>query len=479
MPYVNYHPVYLDLNGRRILIVGGGAIALEKLESLLPLSGARIDVVSPEARKEIRQWHAEGRLNWIQRDFRVEDVAPYFMVIAATDDPELNHLVFKTGNDQNKLSNSVDDPVNCNFIMAALVRQGPMQVAVSSAGASPALAQRVRNRIKSEILGEDLGRLGEFLGDRRPLVKSRLPGYKIRQAFWEGVIDSDVPTLLRDQGEPAAHDRFLAMLDEACAAAPGRFGFKRGKAWIVGAGPGDPELITLKAVRALQAADVVLYDRLVHPALLEHAPKKAKRIYVGKEVGHPGRKASGKGRQRSINQALVAIAQAGMNVVRLKGGDPFVFGRGGEEALALHEAGIEFEVVPGISSAVAGPAAAGIPVTHRAVSTGFAVFAGHEAAGRDNVPWQAAAQIPTAVFLMGVDRLSHIVARLLEAGRDPNTPVAVVSRATLLDQQVATGTLRDIAYRAHGLPAPAVIVIGEVVRVADALHGVVQQALAA
>jgi len=478
LPYTNYHPVCLDLNGRRVLIVGGGAIALEKLESLLPFSGARIDVVSPEARREIREWHDEGKLTWLRRDFEVADVAPYFMVIAATDDPELNALVYKTGNDGNKLSNSVDDPVNCNFIMAALVRRGPMQVAVSSAGASPALAQRIRNRVRSEILTEELGVLGEFLGDRRPLVKSRLPGYKIRQAFWEGIIDSDLPAILVRDPE-AADARFLQALDEACSKAPGRFGFRKGKAWIVGAGPGDPELLTLKAVRALQKADVVLYDRLVNPAILENAPKKAKCIYVGKEVGHPGRKASGKGRQRSINKAVIAIARAGLTVVRLKGGDPFVFGRGGEEALALHAAGVDYEVVPGISSSVAGPAAAGIPVTHRGVSIAFGVFAAHEAEGRDAIPWDAAARMPTAVFLMGVDRLPHIVERLMDHGRDPKTPVAVVSKATHDDQRVAVGTLRDIAQRAAGLPAPAVIVVGEVVHVAAELSQVVGEALAA
>ncbi|RYG22798.1 uroporphyrinogen-III C-methyltransferase [bacterium] len=478
MPYVNYHPVCLDLNGRRVLIVGGGAIALEKLESLLPFSGAAITVVSPEARKEIREWHAEGRLVWEAREFSPSDVEPYFMVIAATDDPDLNGLVYRTGNAANKLSNSVDDPIHCNFIMAALVRRGPMQVAVSSAGASPALAQRVRNRVRSEILSEELGNLGEFLGDRRPLVKSRLPGYKVRQAFWEGVIDSEVPELLVHDPD-AANRRFLEMLDLACEAAPGRFGFKKGKAWIVGAGPGDPELITLKGVRALQKADVVLYDRLVHPDLLEHAPKKAKRIYVGKEVGHPGKKASGKGRQRSINKALVAIVRAGLTVVRLKGGDPFVFGRGGEEVLALQEAGLECEVVPGISSAVAGPAAAGIPVTHRGVSTAFAVFAGQEAEGRDAVPWDAAAQMPTALFLMGVSRLSEIAERLMAHGRDPGTPVAVVSRATYEDQRVVAGTLRDIAERAARLPAPAVVVVGEVVNVSAQLNQVLHEAVAA
>ncbi|MGV3618825.1 MAG: siroheme synthase, partial [Fimbriimonas sp.] len=453
MPYPQYHPVYLDLNGRSVLVVGGGAVALEKLHSLLPASGARITVVSPEARAEIRAWHEEGKLVWEARAFVPSDVEAFFMVIAATDDPGLNALVYRTGNERNKLSNSVDDPVNCNFIMSAIARQGPMQVAVSSAGCSPALAQRVRSRISNEILTEELGALAEFLGDRRDEVKRRLPGYKVRQAFWEGVIDSPIPDLLKDgkdaegefrrrleravqsaspglkgpddaaqnlgtgssfQGGEVAlspggrgagvrgskevglrfgtpwKDRFRgvslpfptpsaapltlpspargegypidsglghAEIDAISTSMPtegegylGPFvatsdlsaadGFKPGKVSIVGAGPGDPELLTLKAVRALQRAQVVLYDRLVSPEVLEYVPARAERIYVGKEVGHKG-----KGRQRWIEETMVARARAGKAVVRLKGGDPFVFGRGGEEVLALKEAGIEFEVV--------------------------------------------------------------------------------------------------------------------------------------
>lgn len=469
MPYTQYHPVYLDLNHRRVLIVGGGAIALEKLNSLLPASGARITVVSPEAREEIRVWHIEGKLTWEAREFTPDDVDPYFMVIAATDDPELNGLVYSTGNERQKLSNSVDDPINCNFIMAAITRHGPMQVAVSSAGCSPALAQRVRNRIASEILTEDLGGLAEFLGDRRDEVKQRLPGYKIRQAFWERVIASAIPDHLREGHAHEADTAFHRMLDRAVHDAPGDFPAEPGKVYIVGAGPGDPDLITMKAIRALQRADVVLYDRLVHPDLLDHAPARAERIYVGKEVGHPG-----KGRQRSINEQMVDHARAGRTVVRLKGGDPFVFGRGGEEMLALNAEGIQFEVIPGVSSAIAGPAAANIPVTHRAVSTAFAVFTAHEAEGREEVAWDAAARMPTAIFLMGVERLPVIAERLISNGRDPETPVAIVSKATLRDQRVAVGTLRDIADRAAGIPSPAVIVVGEVVRVREALDRTLQ-----
>lgn len=473
MPYVNYHPVFLNLNDRRVLIVGGGFAAVEKLESLLPESGARIDVISPEARPEIQQWHAEGKLNWIPREFVPDDVRESFLVIAATNDPELNKLVFETGNAANRLSNSVDDPENCNFIMAALIRRGPLQVAVSSAGASPALAQRVRNRVKSEILTDELGKLCEFVGDRRERVKAALTGFKVKQAFWEGVLESDLPRILLEDGEEAAARYFESHLAAILESGTTWSGMRRGKAWIVGAGPGDPELITLKAICALQRANVVLYDRLANPALLGHAPAKAKRVYVGKEVGVGNDRV-----QLDIHRAMVAIARAGLQVVRLKGGDPFVFGRGGEEALVLRDAGIDFEVVPGISSSIAGPAAAGIPVTHRSLAAGFAVFTGHEAEGNDEVPWAAAAQMPTAVFLMGVKALPRIVAKLLENGKDPSTPVAVVSNATLPHQQSAFGSLATIAPDAAHLPSPAVIVVGAVVNVGQALASIVEEAQA-
>jgi uroporphyrin-III C-methyltransferase len=236
--------------------------------------------------------------------------------------------------------------------------------------------------------------------------------------------------------------------------------------FLVGAGPGDPDLITVKGLRALGQADVVLYDRLAHPALLEHVPAGAELIDVGKKP-----RAECQPKQEYINALLVDRGRKGHTVVRLKGGDPFVFGRGGEEALALHEAGIPFEVVPGISSSIAAPAAANIPVTHRGVATGFAVFSGHQAEGKadDGVAWEAAAAIPTAVFLMGVERLPHIVQNLLAHGRSPDTPAAIVSRGTHHDQVVVTGTLATLVERAQGVESPATIVVGDVVQVADLL----------
>ncbi len=463
MPSPHYHPVYLHLTGRAITLVGGGFVAIEKLNSLIP-TGARITVVSPEISPEVQAWVSEGTITWIPRAFEPRDIDGAFMVIAATNNPEVNAWVYKLGNAAQKLTNSVDDPVNCNFIMAAIAKSGPMQVAISSAGCSPALAQRVRNRIVSEILTENVGALAEFLGDRRPEVKATLPSYKIRQRFWEQVIDSKVPHVLASQGEEAADAEFRSMLRRAAVIAAEPQSVDPQKVYIVGAGPGDPGLITVRAAEILRRADVVLYDRLVNPILLGYAPPGAECIYAGKDRGTPGR-----GRQQSIHDQLIAHAQRGKVVVRLKGGDPFVFGRGGEEILALAQAGIAFEVVPGISSAVAAAEAAFIPVTHRGISTAFAVFAGQEADDKagDGIPWAAAAAIPTAVFLMGVERLPLIVERLLEYGRDPSTPVAIVSNGTLPNQTVVTGTLEDIVSLATECVPPAAIIIGEVVRVRE------------
>ena len=465
MPYAVYHPVYLHLQDRQVLIVGGGSVAIEKLNSLIP-SGARITVVSPQIQDEIQAWVDDGSIQWIPREFHPADIDHAFMVIAATDDPKLNGWVYELGNKALKLTNSVDDPINCNFIMAAIAKSGPMQVAISSAGCSPALAQRVRNRIVSEILTENVGALAEYLGNRRPEVKKILPNYKARQAFWEQVIDSKVPHLLATEGEEFADIQFQAMLRRAAVAASEPSSVDPLKVYIIGAGPGDPGLITVRAVEILRKADVVLYDRLVNPILLGYAPPSAECIYVGKDRGTPGR-----GRQKHIHDELIRYASKGKLVVRLKGGDPFVFGRGGEEALALAEAGIGFEVVPGISSAIAAAEAAHIPVTHRGISAGFAVFAGQEAedSNGDRIPWKAAANIPTAVFLMGVERLPLIVTRLVDEGKDPSTPIAIISNGTLPHQQLVVGTLSNIVERAHGVVSPAAIVVGEVVKIREQL----------
>jgi uroporphyrin-III C-methyltransferase/precorrin-2 dehydrogenase/sirohydrochlorin ferrochelatase len=458
MAFVNYHPVFLALEGKKVLIVGGGNVAMEKLESLLP-TGAQITVVSPTATREILEWHLEGRLHYIERRFAEEDAESFFMVIAATDDPAVNAHVFHTGERLNRLANSVDDPENCNFIMAAITRHGPMQAAISSAGCSPALAQRLRRKIANDLLTPQMGELADFLGSWRPEIKRRLTGYKVKQAFWESVIDSKIPKVLEFEGREAAH---LAMEAHLSKYESGEF-VGQGKVTLVGAGPGDPDLITVKGLKALEQADVVLYDRLIDEELLKRAKKDALLVDVGKTRGE-----CGKPRQDLIHALLIEHALRGKRVVRLKGGDPFVFGRGGEEVSALREAGIAFEIVPGVSSAIAAPGAAQIPVTHRGVATGFAVFTAHGATDdlSETVPWESIKSLPTLVFLMGVEKLPEIVEKLRGLGRPEDLPIAVISHATLKTEQVAVGTLATIVETGGHLPSPATIVVGNVVNCA-------------
>jgi uroporphyrin-III C-methyltransferase/precorrin-2 dehydrogenase/sirohydrochlorin ferrochelatase len=403
------------------------------------------------------EWHTLGRLAYQNDVFDEAMAEDYFMVIAATNDPEVNARVFQAGDRLNRLSNSVDDPDNCNFIMAAITRQGPMQAAVSSAGCSPALAQRLRTKIAKDLLTPELGELADFLGSWRPRIKQDLSGYKVKQSFWESVIDSEIPKILKSQGKMEAD---IAMEAHLLRFADGTAS-SRGKVTLVGAGPGDPDLLTIKGLKALEKADVILYDRLINPEILKRANAKALLIDVGKARGECGRP-----RQELIHALMIEHANRGSNVVRLKGGDPFVFGRGGEELAALREARVPYEVIPGISSAIAAAAAAEIPVTHRGVATGFAVFTAQGASSdlEETIPWESVKNMPTLVLLMGVEKLPEIVARLRSIGHSEDLPIAVISHATLPSQRIAIGNLANIVAVGGTLPSPATIVVGEVVR---------------
>jgi uroporphyrin-III C-methyltransferase/precorrin-2 dehydrogenase/sirohydrochlorin ferrochelatase len=457
MSFVSYHPVFLDLGGKSVLIVGGGFVAMEKLETLLP-TGARITVISPTATPEILNWNSEGRLTYWAREFRDQDAEPFFMVIAATNVPEVNARVFHVGESLHRLSNSVDDPVNCNFIMSAITRQGPMQVAVSSAGCSPALAQRLRKKIADDLLTHEMGILAEFLGGWRPRIKELLSGYKVKQAFWEGVIDSHIPEVLANEGRARADVEMERHLQSHLLGMP----IGVGRVILIGAGPGDPDLITVKGMKALESADVVLYDRLTNPSLLKHSKVNALLIDVGKKAGE-----CGSPRQEWIHALMIEHAKRGKVVARLKGGDPFVFGRGGEEVAALRDANIPYEIIPGVSASIAAAEAAEIPVTHRGVATGFAVFTAQGASQDiETVPWEAIRHVPTLVLLMGVEKLPDILARLRAEGRSEDLPVAVISHATLPTQEIALGTIATIEKIAKGASSPATIVVGEVVKMA-------------
>lgn len=461
----SYHPIFLDLTDRKVLIVGGGVMAMEKLRALLPSKG-RVVVVASEVTHEIRLWAEQGLLDWHERDFEEGDVDDAFLIFGATEDLDLNRRISALGNARHRLANAVDDQHHCNFISAAIGRRGPMQIAVSSSGCSPAMAQRVRDRVMKEIVTEEAATLADLMGRWRGEAKKWLATYGDRQAFWQRVLESDVWRVLETEGEEAASQRIGELLRNPEAVPAHRAPLEVGKVHLVGAGPGADHLLTVRAAELLQQADVVLYDRLVDPRVLDRCAPWTERIFAGKLRGTPGA-----GRQQWINEILVDRARKGQVVVRLKCGDPFVFGRGGEEAIALADAGIPYEIVPGVSSATAAPGLAGIPVTHRGTANSYAVFSGHLADddALASIPWAAAAAMPTAIFLMGLEHLAIIVGQMLAHGRPAHTPIALISNASHPDESVLVGTLADILTQSHQAKPPTVIVIGPVVDLRTAL----------
>jgi len=496
------YPVNLiDLSNRKCIVIGGGAVALRKVEGLLA-GNADVTVISPALVEGLAELHAAGKIAVIAREFREEGLDAAWLVIAATDDREVNHAAAAGAMRRGQLVNVVDDPEHSNFIVPAVVRRGELALAICTGGASPALARRLRERLE-ELIGPEYGDLAALLAELRPQLLARFPTGQPRLHAALQLVDSDLLAVLRSQGVAAARAHAQQMIMSPCvrpdpaeeAATPGILsGASEGSAvegrsvsatletpgarlapgtvYLVGAGPGDPGLITVRGLACLRGAGVVVYDRLIPRALLSEAPH-AHWIDVGKQPDrHPVP-------QEQINEILVAQARLGKTVVRLKGGDPFVFGRGGEEAEALARAGLPFEIVPGVTSAIAAAAYAGIPITHRDAASSFAVFTGHrrsdageQAAGPLAASPLAGTSADTLVFLMGMGNLPAIVDDLLAAGRDAATPVAVVSHGTWPQQRTVTGSLHDIVEKvaAANIAAPAAVIAGDVVRLREQLR---------
>jgi uroporphyrin-III C-methyltransferase / precorrin-2 dehydrogenase / sirohydrochlorin ferrochelatase len=469
----SFYPVFLNLRGRRAVVIGGGAVAEQKVLGLLA-AGAHVTVVSPETTPRLADLAAAAGIELRRRPYRSGDLAGAWLAIAATDDRTANAAVWAEAEREDIPLNAVDDLDHCSFIAPAIHREGDITVAVSTSGKSPALAARLRQRI-ARLIGRAEAQLCEMLGELRPELAARVPDTRTRTALWYRIVDSDAIEFVRRGDDEGAHRRIDQLLDETlpvhgqCRAAglPARLG--AGTVYLVGAGPGDPGLITAKGLEILRSADVVVYDRLVAPSLVAEAPPAAERVFVGKGAHGAGAGAgAGAGlEQEDINALLVDRAQRGGTVVRLKGGDPFVFGRGAEECEALRAAGVSFQVVPGVTSATAVPAAAGIPVTHRGVASAFAVVTGHESDGVSSLDWEALARVPTLVVLMGLTALPEIAARLLAHGVHGDTPTAVIASGTLPAQRTVVGSLDTIAalVAQAGLDPPATVVIGEVVQV--------------
>lgn len=450
---MDYLPLFLDLKRRPCLVVGGGDVARRKIE-LLVRAGAAVFIVAPELAEATRALVDEHGLDVVPRRFRPSDVEGHYLVVAATNDPDVNRIVYDMCVSRRILVNTVDQPELCSAIFPSIVDRSPVVVAVSTGGSSPTLARVVRGWLEARLPAR-LGDLAGFVKARRDRVKSVLGSESQRQSFWEALIQGPIAEqVLSGRAEAAA-----AAFDEGLASAAETA--RRGSVALVGAGPGDPELLTLKGLRLLQAADVILYDNLANQQLLDYARRDAEKIYVGKKRKFPGI------RQEGINALLVEHALAGRHVVRLKGGDPFIFGRGGEETETLAEHGIPCIVVPGITAALGSASYAGIPLTHRDVSQSVRFVTGHRVYDHVNLDWPELAKPgQTLVIYMGLTWLEEILERLVGHGMDPATPAALVEKATLPEQRVVEGTVADLAekVRASDVKGPTTVIVGEVVR---------------
>lgn len=450
-------PLFLDLRGRRVVVVGGGTIARRKIEPLLS-AGARVLVVAPEIEPAIVDWRDGGALEVTLEHFIPNLLDDAWLVIAATDDAAVNTAVADAAGSRRVWCNVVDDAPLCSVQMPARIERGALQVAISSGGHAPMLARHLRERLERE-LDESFDALSALLVEVRGRIRTRWPDLDARRRLFDRILDGRLQAQLR-RGEHIAARRALdALIDDNA-------GTLRGHVALVGAGPGDAGLLTLRGLRLLNQADVILHDKLIGDDVLALARRDATRIDIGKRAG--AHAAS----QDTINALLVEHALAGARVVRLKGGDPFVFGRGGEELEVLRAHGIDYEVVPGVTAALACAAYAGIPLTHRdhAQSVQFVTAHGR---GDDMLDWTSLARVRhTLVFYMGVGALDTVATQLIAHGRGTDTPFALVERGTHTDQRVITGPLHALPAiaHAHEVHTPALLIVGEVAAFADTLH---------
>ncbi|MGD8206749.1 MAG: siroheme synthase CysG [Thiohalocapsa sp.] len=451
-------PIFVDLKQQPCLVVGGGPIALRKLENLLR-AGALVRLVAPELVGDLAARIDDPAITWYQRRFEDADLEGVRLVIAATDDRAVNRRIAELARAAAILVNVADQPEHCSFIMPSVIDRSPVVVAVSTGSASPVLARQLRARLES-LVPAGYGRLAELCARYRDRVKERFEKQRDRRRFWDRVLQGDV-----------AERVFSGHLDEANAAMERELTSadtpsEMGEVYLVGAGPGDPDLLTFRALRLMQQADVVVYDRLVAKPVIEMVRRDADHIYVGKERNQHTM------RQEEINALLARLAKEGHRVLRLKGGDPFIFGRGGEEIDTLAAERIPFQVVPGITAASGCACYTGIPLTHRDYAQSVIFVTGHLKDGTMNLNWPQLAQpSQTVVFYMGLIGLPVIVEKLIEHGVSPDMTIALVQQGTTHMQKVYAGTLSTILDLVADDPPkpPTLVIVGEVVKLRDKL----------
>jgi len=452
-------PLFADLRGRRVLVVGGGAVARRKLEPLLA-AGARVVVGAPWLETSVAELVAAGAVEHLEGAFEPAWLDEAWLVVAATDDGAVNRAVADAAGERRIWANVVDDLELSSYQSPARIERGPLQIAISSGGGAPMLARHLREKLETE-LDDSLADLATLLLRERRRIRARHPRLAERRRFFDTLLNGPVAERFRAGDHDGARQAFEAALGET---PPSR---DIGSVALVGAGPGDPGLLTLRALRLLNQADVILHDRLVSAGVLALARRDAEFIEVGKQASNHHVTQDG------IHALMLEHARAGRRVVRLKGGDPFVFGRGGEELEFLHAHGIGFEVVPGVTAALACAAYAGVPLTHRDHAQSVRFVTAHTRDSVDTLDWRALAEEKqTLAVYMGVAGLDRFRQKLLEHGRAAGTPFALVENGSRPEQRVVTGTLADLPglARLHNVQSPSLLILGEVASLAHALH---------
>ncbi|MFC4653564.1 MULTISPECIES: siroheme synthase CysG [Rheinheimera] len=447
---MQYLPIFAQLQQRPVLLVGAGHVALRKANTLLS-AGARLTVVATDFHSDFVAWQQQGKVQLLHAEFHPAQLDGHFLVVAATDDDAVNHAVFQAAEARQMLVNTVDDQPNCSFIFPAIIDRSPLLVAVSSGGAAPVLARRIREKLET-LLPQHLGPLTQLVGNFRAAVKQKLDGFAARRQFWEKVFNSSVVREVQAGRLDQAQQQLEQLLTNEQP--------EQGEVWLVGAGPGDPELLTLKALQCMQQADVVVYDYLVSEPILQLVRRDAELICVGKKAG------AHSVAQEDTNNLLVSLALSGKKVCRLKGGDPFIFGRGAEEIEVLLPHGIAFQVVPGITAAAGCAAYAGIALTHRDYAQTVQFVTGHCRKDGTEPDWSSLAKPnQTLAIYMGLMKAEHIQQQLLQAGRAAQTPVAIIENGTRPEQRVFTGQLAELAalIEQQQVQSPALLIVGEVV----------------
>lgn len=451
------YPLFADLSGRLVLVVGGGVVGERKAAALLE-AGARVAVGAPDLTPALLGWVKEGRVQWLQGSFEESWLDDAWLVVAATSDKMLHQHIAALAEARRLFINIVDDAEQSSFHVPAVIDRSPVTIAISSGGHAPMLARLLRERLET-LIDPVVGSVATLLAQMRHRIRARLPDLALRRRFYERLLNGPVQSLLR-RGQWALAEATTERLLDATEATPA------GSVVLLGAGPGDPGLLTLRGLRALNEADVILHDRLVSVEVLALARRDAERIEVAKQAGNHHTT------QSQIHALMLAHAKAGRRVVRLKGGDPFVFGRGGEELEFLRSHDIPYEVVPGITAALACAAYSGIPLTHRDHAQSVRLVTAHCQQSHDTLDWQALAQErQTLAVYMGTSELPVIRQKLLEHGRSAGTPFALVENGSRPEQRVVTGTLADLVERAsmHEVRSPALLIIGEVASLASTL----------